>query len=108
MNSLALKFNRFDFSQRVVVGLLIFYVVSASLVYIYGLNRLILNVVLKEKMEKQISSLSVEISELESKYMNLKNGLDQNMATDTGMLEDFDRIYFADISNASTLGLSKK
>ena len=90
------------------MAFVIFYSVVVGVVYIYQLKRLILNVLVKERADLTVSSLSSDVSKLESEYIKIKNGLDVSRAEALGLSEDLKRTYFANVvSGPTTVGLSK-
>jgi hypothetical protein len=63
----------------------LFYAIATSLVltfalYAYLVNKTIMNVVAREKTEREIASLSSSIGELEFKYMTAKNNITLDLA----------------------------
>ncbi|KND48927.1 MAG: hypothetical protein AB200_00670 [Parcubacteria bacterium C7867-005] len=72
-------------------------------IYIYGINATVHNTVTRQNMEKQVSSITTALGEMEFKYISLKNSISLEVAYEKGF-KDVDTPVF--ISRASTPTLS--
>jgi hypothetical protein len=71
-------------NHKLLVYLLIAAVVSTFFLYIYLVNKTIMNVVTRERAQSNISSLSTTLGSLEFKYITLKNGVTLDVAHEKG------------------------
>lgn len=80
---------------RRAIPLLLLTLVLLSGLYIYFLSRSVLNVVMREEVEVEISALSSSIGELEFQYIALKNSVDVERAEEFGLVALRDKEYVA-------------
>ncbi len=71
---------------------MLFFVLASILIVIFGfyaylVNKTIMNVVARGKVEQNISSLSSSIGDLEFKYMTIRNGITIDLAYAKGFLD---------------------
>ena len=80
-----------SFVHKISTKALFFIVLAVLLVtffsYVYLVNKTIMNVVAREKVESNISSLSTTIGTLEYKYITLKNSVTLDLAYSKGFKE---------------------
>lgn len=86
----------------------LFFIVLATLLftffsYIYLVNKTIMNVVAREKIENNISSLSTTIGTLEFKYITLKNAVTLDLAYTKGFEEATPTKFIARQSSGTSL-----
>jgi hypothetical protein len=78
----------------------LFFVLAAVLVlifasYAYLLNKTIMNVVVREKTEQQIATLSSVIGELEFEHMTAKNKITLELAYEKGFVDTIPARFIA-------------
>ncbi len=76
-----------SYTQIILLKGLILSLVIFGLIYIYLISSITFNVLARKSLETSISSLSTDISQLELKYLNNTNMIDQNYATSNGYVE---------------------
>lgn len=75
--------NVFRYKEKIFTFLVTGIVVMTSL-YVFFLQKAIVNVVARENIVKQSRSLSTDVSELESKYFIVKNTVNIDLAHEKG------------------------
>lgn len=80
-------------------GLVFTLVLFASL-YMFLINKTVLNVAAAQRMEKTMANLGSQTGEMEATYMTLKNSIDLNLATSLGFSPTKNTKYI----NRTTLG----
>lgn len=102
MKDRILKINEELNGQKYIFWALVAMMIFMVLLYAYLINKTVMNVVLRGKMEKQVSSLEVKVGEMEYKYISLKNGINIDLAYSLGYKNVSDPQYIS----AKTLGRS--
>jgi hypothetical protein len=73
--------------HRVTDYALIFLIFTAALFYIYFANLTVRTLTVLEKTKGQMQSLSVKVSEMESKRLNIENNVSTEKALASGFVE---------------------
>ena len=74
------------YCQR-IFAILIVSIVIAMFGYVFLLQKAIINVVDREQVSKQVSSISMKIGALEEKYLSLKNTVTLELAREKGLTD---------------------
>jgi hypothetical protein len=69
----------------------------------YFLSASVVHVVMRKEIDKEIATLSSDISELEERYIEVQHSVSQDIATFHGFTETEDKIF---ITRGTTLTLS--
>ncbi len=99
-------------AQRFIPSnIVMFYVTLAVLVsmfflYVYMVNKTVMNVVARQNTEKGISSLSASVGDLESKYMAEKSSITLQLALAKGFQEDPNTTFIGSALNKPGNALS--
>ena len=80
--------NKFMLSNGAMFFVALGIFVSIFFLYVYLVNRTVVNVVARQNAERNISALSASVGDLESKYMAEKNGITLQLALAKGFKED--------------------
>ncbi len=79
---------------------LLFALILFAFLYVFLINKTVLNVAGRQRAEKSISALNSETGELEAAYMSMKSGIDLNLAHSLGFSATISTKYI----NRTTLG----
>lgn len=91
---------RYDYRAR-LFWLLIGSSLLALLVYVYAINSTAHNIALRQNLERQISQSSANLDALEFAYLELKNDITIEMATNQGFKEVKNPLYVSRAPRAS-------
>lgn len=75
-----------------------------SFAYIYFVQSSVADIVSRENLNKKISSIVMEVSSLESEYLNIGNEVNIETAKRLGLKENFDKMNFANIESEQAKG----
>ncbi len=94
--------------EKIITWTLLFTIVFSFVSYIYLVNRTVLNVVAREEVETVLSTLGTKVSELEFKYISLKNVVTMQYAYDRGFtkIDEGRDVYFAVRSGSRDLSVN--
>lgn len=81
------KILSIGYSERKAFWFSVLFVAAFSGLYMYFVNGAIVNVVERQKIEKEIVALNSRISELESSYFGLNNQISFNYALSMGFVK---------------------
>ncbi|MBU6430817.1 MAG: hypothetical protein KGJ58_00835 [Patescibacteria group bacterium] len=87
------KILNMEHSERKIFWCLALFVAAFSGLYMYFVNGAIVNVVERQKIEKEIAALNSRISDLESSYLDLNNQISFNRALSMGFVKMADEKY---------------
>lgn len=73
--------------RKVLFFGMLFVLISSFLFYIYFLNNTIVQVVERKTAEKNISTITMQISQLESEYLSLSSAVTPVLASSLGFVE---------------------
>jgi hypothetical protein len=96
-------YNLYNLNERALFYILASVLVVVFMLYAYLVNRTILNVVAREQTQKQITSLSSSIGNLEFKYITAKNSVTLDLAHSKGFIDSNSTTFIARKANSSTL-----
>lgn len=91
-------------NRSIFYALIAISIMSAS-VYVYGISKAVHNVAERQSLEKQLSSRTVQVSDLEFQYLSLKNNVDMELARSLGFRQT-DEAHF--VSRAGSKSYSGK
>ncbi len=84
-----------DDIQKYLSVALFFCISMSVLSYVYFINSSVLNTVIREQNNKEISQMILRISSLENSYIKLKSDINIDMAYTLGFRDDFSRVHFS-------------
>ncbi len=84
--------------QKYLSLVLSFFAVGISLFYLYLINSSVLNAMVREQNDREISGITVKISALENNYITRKSDLNIDMAHSLGFRDDFSKVHFSNES----------
>ena len=89
--------SRYDIEdlQKYLSTVLAFFALMLIFSYLYFINSSVLNTVVREQNNKEISQTVLKISNLENKYIVLKSEMNIDMARSLGFKDDFSRVHFS-------------
>lgn len=93
-----IRLNIFKIKTRTAFFLSFIMLIAVFSLYVYLVNRTVMNVVARQRMEKEMVSISGTIGDLEFKYITLKNSVTLELAYQKG---------FQDASPSSFLAREK-
>ena len=76
-----------EYSERKTFWYLALFIVVFSGFYIYFVNGAIINVVERQKIEKEIASINSRIGDMESSYLGLNNKISLDYALSLGFVK---------------------
>jgi len=88
-------------TNRALFYVLIAISIISTVVYVYGISKAVHNVAERQSLKKQLSTLTVQVSDLEFQYLSLKNNVDMNLALSLGF-EQTEEAHF--VSRAGSSG----
>jgi uncharacterized membrane protein len=91
-------------TNRVLFYVLIAISIISTVVYIYGISRAVHNVAERQSLKKQLSTLTVQVSDLEFQYLSLKNNVDMNLALSLGFEQTDEAHFVSRVGSASYAG----
>lgn len=91
--------------NRTTNCLLIALIFAAALFYVYFANITIRTVTLMEKTKQEMRSLSVEVSEMESKRLSMENNISVARAEQMGFVEVSHPTFITNSTPKTTLSL---
>ena len=94
--------NNIDFEKN-ILNTMIFIFATLALFYILIIGNMVFNIILRKTLEKEITSLSNEISNLEVSYLAVSSSIDTDLSSTMGFKET--KAAFA---TRKPLGLSLK
>jgi outer membrane murein-binding lipoprotein Lpp len=74
-------------SNKKIFLILVFSIAISILLYMYFINRAVMNIVEREKLSSEINSLQAHVAELESNYAALKSTVTLSTAYSLGFRE---------------------
>lgn len=106
MNNFLSKYYTED-TRKYLFIVLAFSALLLSVNYMYLIKSSIMNAVVREQNDKEISQLVIKISGLENKYMAKKSDLNIDMAYSLGFKDDFSKVHFSseDVNIGGNLSL---
>lgn len=78
------KILNIEYSEKKVFWYLVLLIVFCSGFYLYFVNGAIINVVERQKAEKEIAALSSRVNDLDSDYLTLNNKINLDYALSLG------------------------
>lgn len=99
--------NVLKISDKALFFIVLGFLISTFVMYVFLVNKTIMNVVAREKVEKNISSLSTSIGELEFKYISLKNKVTLELAHSKGFSDVSPTRFIARNGNGSSLSYNQ-
>ncbi len=72
--------------------------------YLYFVQSSIFNIVAREKVDKEISSVNSQVAVLESQYLKARGKVTIEFASRLGLEEDFNKMNFANVDNSFVKG----
>ncbi len=96
-----------EYSERKIFWCLILFVAVFSGLYMYLVNSTIVNVVGRQKIEKEISSINSRINDLESSYLSLNNQISFNYALSMGFVKLTSEKYVSRKALSANLSLNQ-
>lgn len=87
-----------------LINLFVFVIVISSISYVYFVLSSISNTIDREDINKEISSLGIKISNIESDYLRIRSGISMEVAYRQGFKEDFNGTNFANIDSGIVKG----
>ena len=81
------KILSIEYSERKAFWYLVLFVVFFSGFYIYFVNSAIINVVERQKIEREIASIGSRVSDLETSYLSLNNKINFDYALSLGFVK---------------------
>jgi len=85
----------FHLNTRTLFFVLLSLLVLVFLAYVFLVNKTVMNVVERERVEKDIASLSSSMGELEFKYIGLKNSITLDLAYEKGFSDAIPTSFLA-------------
>lgn len=98
--------NKFAISDRSMFFIGVVILVLVFFLYAYLVNKTVMNVVARQNTEKNISSLSTSVGDLESKYMAEKSGVTLQLALAKGFKEDPSTTFIGSNKPGNALSLN--
>lgn len=99
-----LKLNRENFELARMTSVLVFFIILLCFVYVYCVQSSVVSVVERERINKEIASVSSRVSDLEATYLSMRNSISIEVAVRQGFKEDFNKINFANVSTGDAKG----
>ena len=78
--------NNIDFEKN-ILNTMIFIFATLALFYILIIGNMVFNIILRKTLEKEITSLSNEISNLEVSYLAVSSSIDTDLSSAMGFKE---------------------
>ena len=72
-------------NTRLIFGLLALMLVTLFVLYVYLVNKTVLNVVARENIQNQVSTLSGQVGQMEFQDIGLRNGITMALASNYGL-----------------------
>lgn len=106
MRAYSLRTNQYTFSFDIgqIRGLLLFSTISLLFMYAYFVQNSVFNIVQREKLSSEISTLSAKVSVLEANYITMRSAINIDTAGRLGFNEEFNKINFASAATGDVKG----
>ena len=95
-----------DPKKKVFWSFVMFAIMFSGL-YLYYVNRTIINVVERQNIEKQIANINSRISDTEISYMNLKNNINYEFAVSKGFVRVSNEKYVSRRASGDNLSVNR-
>ncbi|MFA5987504.1 MAG: hypothetical protein WC797_02540 [Candidatus Paceibacterota bacterium] len=95
----------FDSIKSTLFTFLCLWIALAGISYLVLVKNSIFNIVYVERAGDEITKTTSAVSDLEYRYMYLKNGINMELAGEMGFAEDLNKIHFAGVGAPSGLSL---
>lgn len=104
MRRFKLKLNTKNFEISMMINVFIAVIILSSASYVYFVLNSISNTIEREKINKEISSVGIKISSIESNYLKIRSGISMEIANRQGFKENFNDTNFANIDSGIIKG----
>lgn len=104
MRSYNTKVNRYSFNIGDIRGLLLLTTMTLAFMYLYFVQSSVFNIVERERISGEISTVSAKVSVLEANYITMRSAINIDTASSLGFSEDFDKINFANVATGDVKG----